>query len=93
MKRRQLVCMTIRHDETASRFVLRADDGEAFVEYEVASDGGVVVTHTYVPPHWRGRGVAQDLLRTWVTWAADEGRTIHSRCSYASAWLAKNSSV
>lgn len=76
------------HDTAARRFSLREPDGEALVDYELES-GSVVVVHTFVPPAWRGRGVAQKLLDRLTAWAEREGLPVDSRCSYATAYLAR----
>ncbi len=80
--------MNPRHDEAASRFVFTDADGEAVVDYERAGDT-VTITHTFVPPQWRGRGVAARLLETLVAWAEKHHLRVASTCSYATAWLAK----
>ena len=76
------------HDSVARRFSLREPDGEAFVDYELEA-GSAVVVHTFVPPAWRGRGVAQKLLDALIAWAEAERLPVDSRCSYATAHLAR----
>lgn len=78
----------VRHEAAASRFVLAEPDGEAFVAYERSGETATV-THTYVPPEWRGRGVAARLLEALHAWAVENRLRVASTCSYASAWLAR----
>lgn len=79
----------VRHDASASRFVLTEPDGEAVVDYELAGDT-VTITHTFVPPQWRGRGVAARLLEALAAWADTHKLRVAATCSYAAAWLAKH---
>ena len=81
--------MTPLHDASAQRFVVAQPDGEAFLRYESAPTAATI-THTFVPPAWRGRGVAELLVRAFLTWAAQEGRHVESHCSYATAFLARH---
>ena len=80
--------MQARHDPSARRFVITEPDGEAVMDY--AEEGrGIVVLHTFVPPAWRGRGVARQLFDALLAWADAERRPVASRCSYATAELAR----
>lgn len=84
-----LTTMTPTHDALTRRFLLSAPDGEAFLSYETGREDATI-THTFVPSEWRGRGVAGQLVRAFLAWAGDEGRRVESRCSYATAFLARH---
>lgn len=81
--------MTPVHNEGAKQFVISADDGEASVSY-VHEDDAIVVTHTFVPPAWRGRGVGGLLLRALCDWARREQHPVNSRCDYASVFFRRH---
>jgi uncharacterized protein len=81
--------MTPTHHPAEHRFAVTQSDGEAFLSYD-AAQGSATVTHTFVPPAWRGRGVAELLVRAFLDWARKEGRQVESRCSYATAFLARH---
>ena len=81
--------MTPIHHAARRRFVVVQSDGEAFLAYD-SDTSSATITHTFVPPEWRGRGVAERLVRTFLEWARGEGRRVESRCGYATAFLARN---
>lgn len=79
----------ITHQPENQRFVQIEPDDTAEITYEL--DGKIVIiTHTFVPTAWRGRGVASTLVRTLLNWVAIEGRTVESQCSYATTFLARH---
>ena len=54
--------VVVRHNAAAHRFEAEVDGHRAVAEY--ALEGGrVVLTHTFVPPELRGRGLAEKLVR------------------------------
>jgi predicted GNAT family acetyltransferase len=81
--------MTPAHHAAERRFAVTQADGEAFLAYD-ADNTSATITHTFVPPEWRGRGVAEQLVRAFIDWARSEHRRIESRCGYATAFLARH---
>jgi uncharacterized protein len=77
------------HHATERRFVIAQPDGEAFLAYD-ARQNALTITHTFVPPAWRGRGVAEQLVLAFLDWARNEGRRVESHCGYASAFVARH---
>ena len=77
---------TVTHDPDASRFT----SGEAYLSY-VRSDGELDVQHTIVPPEMSGQGIGGELVAAAVAYAQEEGLEVRPTCSYARAWLEKNS--
>jgi predicted GNAT family acetyltransferase len=78
------------HQPGQQRFVVQEEDGSAEITYELLATNVVTITHTFVPPEWRGRGVAAALLIALLEWVEQEKRWIASQCSYATAFLAKH---
>tara|TARA_R110002167_G_scaffold226042_1_gene431264 strand:+ start:116 stop:400 length:285 start_codon:yes stop_codon:yes gene_type:complete len=77
------------HQPQNLRFALIETDDTAEITYELAGNT-VIITHTFVPTAWRGRGVASTLARTLLDWVAKEDRTVESQCSYATTFLARH---
>jgi predicted GNAT family acetyltransferase len=68
--------------ERRGRYVIRLAGGSE-AELTYGRDGDLLVAdHTYVPPRFRGRGLAERLVRRAIADAGDEGRRILPLCSY-----------
>ncbi len=82
----------IVHYPLEKRFVLVFDDVEAFLQYELISkrnaDTKVIdFTRTFVPPEFRGKGFAEQLVRAGVKWAKEQGYEMRASCSYAAKFI------
>ncbi len=83
--------LQINHDSHAHRLSTQLEGQTAFLDYEL--DGAVMsITHTLVPRPIGGRGVAAELMRSALDLAAAEGWTVKPICSYAVAYMQKQSS-
>lgn len=88
----------VAHHQDKNCFILSADslaDGElveAKLEYKLLGNNGIDFTHTYVPPEFRGKGFAEQLVKTGLTWAEEQGFSIEASCSYVSKMLARRKS-
>lgn len=76
----------IEHHQQARKFTLREQDDEAVLQYRL-SPGAVDFTQTYVPPHLRGKGLAELLVRHGIKWAREQGYEIHASCWYVARFL------
>jgi hypothetical protein len=81
---------TISHDTAAQRFTLDVDGSVAELDYTLQGDV-MMITHTRVPPAVRGRGVAAELMSAALAAAHGAGWTVNPACSYAAAYMAKQS--
>jgi predicted GNAT family acetyltransferase len=79
--------MEIQHDSERQRFVLQVEDSEALLEYRLLPGNRVNFSHTFVPPVLRGRGVAEKLVRTGLTWARQQGFEIQASCWYVQRFI------
>lgn len=65
------------------RYVLELDDGTAAeLTYVDSGPGHILVDHTWVPPRWRGRGLAERLVQRVVADARRDGLKITPLCRY-----------
>jgi uncharacterized protein len=79
---------TISHDQDANRFTTEVDGHRAELDYTLA-DGVMTITHTRVPPEIGGRGIAAELMRASLQFAAERGLVVDPACSYAAAYMRK----
>lgn len=77
----------IQHQAAQHRFVLSVDGSEAILDYEL-TDKTINFTHTFVPPEFRGKGLAEKLVRNGLSWAKDQGYQIQASCWYVQKFLA-----
>ena len=86
MKREEVV---VRHNTAESRFEAIVDGFLSVADYGL-SDGQMVMTHTFVPPDLRGRGVAEKLVRAAMEHARAERLRVVPACSYVGAFLQRH---
>ena len=84
----------VEHDKQHKRFVVALDDDTAVLQYVLrdTTDGEQQVidfTHTFVPPSFRGKGIAEQLVRTGLIWAKKQGYQIVASCWYVDKFLRK----
>ncbi|HEY2781045.1 MAG TPA: GNAT family N-acetyltransferase [Steroidobacteraceae bacterium] len=83
---------TISHDQGAKQFTTNVEGHRAELDYTVAN-GVMTITHTGVPAPIGGRGIAAELMRAALKVATERGWSINPACSYAAAYMRKNSGV
>jgi len=64
------------------RYVYARDGKEAEMTFVKAGEGEIIVDHTFVPPAWRGQGIAGKLMDHVVADARARGFKIRPVCSY-----------
>lgn len=79
----------IRHDVAARRFESETGGHVAVLDYERA-DGEIALTHTFVPPELRGRGLAERLVRAALDFARREKLRVNPVCSYVATFLQRH---
>jgi predicted GNAT family acetyltransferase len=78
--------LNIQHDSAGQRFILSEGNASALLDYQLAG-GQIDFCHTYVPPEFRGKGLAEKLVRHALNWAKDNGLQIQASCSYVQRFL------
>ena len=80
--------LVVRRQEIADRgrYVIDLPDGsEAEMTYGRQGESTIVADHTFVPPPFRGRGIAEKLVATAVADARREGVRIVPVCAFVAA--------
>ena len=80
----------IRHDPDGSRFVAECDAQVAELRYAERDAATLEFHHTFVPPAFRGRGVAGALTAGALDWARASGRRVRPSCPYVAAYLRRH---
>lgn len=81
--------LIVRHDAAAARYEIKLDGETAVAEYTL--DGPrMVLTHTFVPPALRGRGLAELLVRAALNDARTFSRRVVPQCSYVAAFIKRH---
>jgi uncharacterized protein len=78
----------VEHEVGASggRYVIYLpNDNEAEMTYAKQADGVIVADHTYVPPAFRGKGLAEKLVNRAMLEARRTSTKIVPLCSYVAA--------
>lgn len=71
-----------------TRFQAVVDNNLALLDYQLR-DGVLQIDYVYVPPDFRGRGIAGQLMEAALAHARQEGLRVHPVCSYARAYMAR----
>lgn len=82
----------IVHDRERHRFVLRVDAQEAVLDYAPIGTTALDLRRTFVPPEFRGRGIAARLTRYVLDHARAEGLKVVPTCPYIAAFIDRNPS-
>jgi predicted GNAT family acetyltransferase len=75
------------HAAERSRFEIDLAGGQPAVLTYVESGDAIVFDHTLTPPAHRGKGLADQLTRAGLTWAASTGKPVVPQCWYVAQWL------
>jgi predicted GNAT family acetyltransferase len=81
--------VTVVHNQAASRFEARFDEGLAVAVYRLVGRE-MQMTHTEVPPSLEGRGIAARLVAAALDHAEAQGWTVRPLCSYVRSYMQRN---
>lgn len=80
----------VKDNPALSRFELTTGGATAFVAYERAGDGPLVLTHTEVPEALSGQGIGSKLVRGTLDRLRADGVKIVPRCEFVAATIARH---
>ena len=83
------------HEPEANRYVIRLEgiSEPAFLQYnieELPNGKAYNLTHTYVTPAMRGKGIAAKLVQKAITHAREDDHKIIPTCSYIAAYMQRH---
>lgn len=81
--------INVQHNAAAHRFEATVDGHLCVAEYQQRS-GELAFTHTFVPPELRGRGIAEQLVRTALDYARKEHFRVVPECSYVASFIRRH---
>jgi len=79
----------VQHDEVARSFRIVTDGAVSHADYVLEGER-MVLTHTYVPPELRGRGLAEGVVRAALNEARRRGWRVVPACSYVAVFIERN---
>lgn len=80
---------SVNHLIDEQRYEFREGEARAVLDYE--RDGAqIVFTHTFVPPEFRGQGIAEKLVRTGLADARQQGLSVVPQCSYVAKFIERH---
>lgn len=82
----------IAHDPLQKRFILDFENAQAILQYRLfknESNNNTIIdfSHTFVPPEFRGKGLAEKLVREGIKWAKEQGYELQASCWYAAKFI------
>ena len=79
----------VHHNTAAQRFELPCGENTAVAEYRREKDV-LVITHTFVPPECRGKGLAEQVVRAALDFARAEHLRVVPQCSYVGVFVQRH---
>lgn len=76
----------VQHQVGQQRFIIEHEGGEAVLAYRLQGQS-IDFYSTYVPPQFRGKGLAEKLVRTGLAWAREQGYNIKASCWYVAKFI------
>ena len=81
--------VNVVHNADAQRFEAEIDGRLAQAAYYLMP-GRILFTHTEVPPQYRGRGIAGQVVRAGLEYAREQGLEVVPLCSYVAAYIRRH---
>jgi uncharacterized protein len=85
----RLTDMMVRHNSQENRFEMEVDGRLSVADYQLRGTE-MIMTHTFVPPELRGRGIAEKLVRAALEYARTERLKVVPACSYVDAFITRH---
>jgi len=81
----------VKHNIAEQQFYIEMKGYIAVLDYSFIDAEKVDIHHTFVPPVFRGQGVADSLLKAALEWMEGQGFQVHASCRYAFLKMKRNS--
>ena len=79
----------VRHNAAENRFEAEVEARLSVADYQLRGTD-MIMTHTFVPPEQRGRGIAEKLVRVALEHARTERLRVVPACSYVDAFIKRH---
>lgn len=89
MKATGSAAIVVQHNAPEQRFETTVEGRLAVADYE-RREGRMILTHTFVPPELRGKGIAEKLVRAALEHARAEKLRVVPACSYVAAFIQRH---
>lgn len=81
----------VNHLSEHNMFVIDIDGNRAELHYrlnkQVSGVTAIDFNSTFVPTAFRGKGLAEKLVRAGIKWAKEQGYELHASCWYAAKFI------
>lgn len=81
--------LPVVHNEAENRFEVTIDGQMALATYRLR-DNRMIINHTEVPPHLRGRGIAAKIARAALDYARSHNLLVLPTCPYTAGFIRKH---
>lgn len=81
--------IVVRHNAAEDRFEAEVEGTLSVADYRL-EEGRMILTHTFVPPEMRGRGIAEKIVRAALEHAQAEKLRVVPACSYVAVFIQRN---
>jgi predicted GNAT family acetyltransferase len=78
------------HRPEQNRFVIEFEEAPAYLEYELANDGTLMIMHTEVPAAHSGEGYAAKLAEAALLHAEENNMKVMPYCTYMATYLRRH---
>jgi uncharacterized protein len=79
--------VVVVHNAQDQEFTLKEQGGSAELAYSRPATGVIDFTHTYVEEALRGKGLAEELARTGLTFAREQGLRVRTSCRFMQKFM------
>ena len=79
----------VRHNAAENRFEAEVEGRLSVADYQLRGTD-MIMTHTFVPPELRGRGIAEKLVRVALEYARTERLRVVPSCSYVDTFIKRH---
>ncbi|MDX5481402.1 MAG: N-acetyltransferase [Hymenobacteraceae bacterium] len=80
----------IVHEQEDQQFTVKLEKEDAELAYATPSEKVMNFTHTYVPVHARGKGVAYKLIEEGLCYARENGFSVIASCPVVAKHISRN---
>jgi uncharacterized protein len=84
------MAVAIRHEPAARRFVADVDGATAYLSYREVDERTLDFDHTFVPPSFRGGGIASQLTQRALDYARERGSRVVPSCPFVAAYIERH---